>query len=246
MKARIIACEVFYRELSLALAESEHVLDARFIPFGLHDTPSELRARLQEEIDEAEGQGYDYLILGYGLCSRGTADLRAGSVPIVIPRAHDCITLFLGSRAAYNNEFLGHPGTYYYSPGWIERKSGEVRQGFVEEAKEAAKKDRFQEYCEKYGRENAEYLVEQESLWLQNYTRAAYIHMGLGPADRFREYVRGVAASHGWNYEEIAGDMTLIRRLVSGNWDDDFLVVPPGASIEESFDEDIVRSRQCG
>jgi len=243
MKARVIACEVFYRELSLAVAQSENVLDLRFMPFGLHSRPSELRQRLQEEIARSDEREYDYVILGYGLCSRGTADLRAGAVPLVMPRAHDCITLLLGSRARYNKEFETHPGTYYYSSGWIERAVGYVRQGFIEEAREVKTRLRFEEYKAKYGEDNARYLIEQESLWMANYSRAVYIDTGLGAVEHYRRFVKGVASSRGWNYEEIAGDISLIRRLVAGNWNEDFLIVPAGAVVKESFDPDILCAR---
>lgn len=241
MKAKVIACEVLYRELSLAVAHSPHLLDVLFMPFGLHSTPSELRSRLQEEVDRAGNDGYDCLILGYGLCSRGTAEITAGRLPIIVPRAHDCITLLLGSRCRYDKEFSQNPGTYYYSPGWIERADGEVRQGFIEEAKEIARQTRYEEYREKYGEENANYLIEQESLWLANYSRAAYIHNGVGEAEQYRRFARSVADSRGWSYEEIEGDLSLIHRLVAGRWDDDFLTVPPGARIGESFDSDVLR-----
>jgi hypothetical protein len=31
------------------------------------------------------------VVLAYGLCGGATAGLRAGSIPLVVPRAHDCI-----------------------------------------------------------------------------------------------------------------------------------------------------------
>ena len=42
-------------------------------------------------------------------------------MPLVIPRAHDCIALFMGSRQRYREYFDAHPGTYYRTSGWIER-----------------------------------------------------------------------------------------------------------------------------
>jgi hypothetical protein len=39
---------------------------------------------------------------------------------MIIPKAHDCITLFLGSKERYRTYFDAHPGTYWYTPGWVE------------------------------------------------------------------------------------------------------------------------------
>ena len=99
------------------------------------------------------------------------------------------------------SEFAGSPGTYYYSPGWIERKEGEVEQGFVSDKQEQLYQERFKEYVEKYGEDNAQYLIEQENLWSANYTRAAFINMKIGPEEQYREFVRRVASSRGWEYD---------------------------------------------
>ncbi|MGC8863936.1 MAG: DUF1638 domain-containing protein [Armatimonadota bacterium] len=257
MRIKLIACEVFARELMAAAAASPHVVDLKLMPFGLHDTPEELRSALQDEIDSTVGAvsgsqdvanpenaelRFDFIALGYGLCSRGTSGLRARSIPIVIPRAHDCITLLLGSRSRYSEEFSRHPGTYYYSPGWIERKAGDVKQGFVDDAYARRNEERYREYVEKYGEDNARFLMEQESLWVANYTRAALIDTGLGDIDSYRRFTQNIATEHGWEYAEIRGDTSLLQRLASAEWDPaDFLIVSPGRTVAESFDETVLK-----
>ena len=243
MKIKLISCEAFYRELCMAVAKSPHVFDIEFLPFGLHDTPDQLRVEIQKEIDASENGKYDYIVLGYGLCSRGTADIKARSVPIVVPRMHDCITAFLGSRKRYDEEFGSHPGTYYYTAGWIERKDGEAEQGMVEERYTKLYEAKLKEYVEKYGEENAEFLMEQEKQWLANYNRAAFINLGIGDVKTYRAFTQGLATERGWDYAEIEGDNTLIDSLANGNWDADiFLKVEPGQTIAESFDELIIRA----
>lgn len=162
MKINAIACQALTREIRLASAYSPHTIDIELLDFGLHCTPDKLRQTIQERIDAGEGRGYDAIILGYGLCSRGTAEIEARSIPIVIPRMHDCITAILGSRRRYNEEFTAHPGTYYYSAGWIERSEGDMRQGFIDDAKAVAEEERYRQYVEKYGEDNAKFLIEQE------------------------------------------------------------------------------------
>ncbi len=246
MRLRLIACEVFTRELSAAVAHSMHIIDPIFLPFGLHSYPNELRVRLQSEIDAAEGLRYDYILLGYGLCSRGTAEISARSIPLVIPRAHDCITLFLGSRDRYDEEFASHPGTYYYSAGWIERSEGDVEQGTISDKHEEALREHYREYVEKYGEDNAKFLIEQESLWLANYSRAALIRTGVGNLETYQEFTKNIAKSRGWDYEEIEGNLNLLEKMVRGDWaEGDFLIVPPGASTAESFDQKIITAKTC-
>ncbi len=229
MRLCAISCEVFARECARAAANSPHIVDLSFQPFGLHDTPDELRRQVQSEIDKRSTGQFDCILLTYGLCSRGTAELVARDTPLVIPRAHDCITLLLGSRARYENEFQQHPGTYYYSTGWIERKEGDIQQGTFVALKEVELARRLQEYTEKYGEDNARYLIEQEGLWLSSYDRAAFINTGLGDVERYRQFTRRTAEEHGWSYQEIEGDCRLIDRLLGGDWNtSEFLIVKPG------------------
>ena len=241
MKIKIISCEALAREFYLAAASSPHVIDTELLAFGLHNTPDDLRAAIQAAIDLSEGKGYHAIILGYGLCSRGTAGIRARSIPIVIPRMHDCITAFLGSRARYSAEFAAQPGTYYYSPGWIERKEGDVDQGFID-IHEKMYSERYAEYVRKYGEDNAKFLIEQEQQWYANYTRAAFIDMGMGAVDQYRRFTSELARERGWEYVELCGNMSLVERLANGDWDsEDFLVIQPGHSIAESFDDLILK-----
>lgn len=242
MKPYAVACEAVARECYRAAAVSPHAITLSIKEFGLHNEPDDLRAAIQREIDGASSAGkYDYILLAYGLCSRGTADLIARDVPLVIPRAHDCITLFLGSQERYQREFAEHPGTYYYSPGWVERKEGEVHQGDISITKNLQADDRFREYVEKYGEDNARFLIEQESQWLSHYNRAAFIDMGLGDVEFYRRFTHQVAQEHGWSYEELQGDARLVDLLFAGDWDpSEFLIVQPGQRTAESVNSGII------
>ena len=237
MKFYVIACDVVYRECLKAAAYSPHTATLSFHPLGMHDKPDELRAVLQEDIDSASGSQYDYILLAYGLCSRVTAGLKSNDTPIVIPRAHDCITLLLGSQEAYRTEFESHPGTYYYSCGWIERRGeGSTRQG-IDRLAEA----KYQEYVEKYGEDNAKYLFDMESQWLTHYNRTALIDMGMGDLEQYRAYTKSIASDNDWAYDEIPGDTRLIDNLLFGDWNSgEYLIVSPGQKTVESVNAGII------
>jgi len=42
------------------------------------------------------------------------------------------------------------------------------------------------------------------------------------------------------DFEEIIGSPNLFRRLLAGDWQEDFLIVPPGCQIIATYDEAIV------
>ena len=124
MKLKCLGCDALSRPIYLCAAQSPHIVDVTLQQLGLHTDPGDLRERLQGVIDESQGKGYDAIALAYGLCGKSTAGLIARDVPIVMPRAHDCITLFLGGRERYKTEHDGCPGTYWYALDYIERRDG--------------------------------------------------------------------------------------------------------------------------
>ena len=86
MRLLCLTCEVLARPIYLCAARSPHVVDVELYRKGLHNTPTELRARLQARIDAVcYEEKYNAIVLGYGLCGQATAGLVACGVPLVIP-----------------------------------------------------------------------------------------------------------------------------------------------------------------
>lgn len=247
MRIRLIACEILSRECCAAAARSANIVDLQFLPKGLHDIGREaMQPRLAEAVAAAEQSPYDAIALGYGLCSHGIVGLIARAVPLVVARAHDCITLLLGSKERYQQYFESHPGVYYKSSGWIERGQGLAQLGPNSWADRLGAHLSFAELVARYGEDNARYLAQQLGNLTRNYTGLAFIEMGIEPDGRFEAQVKREAAERGWQFEKLRGDMALIQGLVDGPWDEErFLVVRPGERIVPSFDERIVRAERA-
>ncbi|HEY4761232.1 MAG TPA: DUF1638 domain-containing protein [Thermoguttaceae bacterium] len=243
MRLKLIACEILYREFCTAIARSPNQIDVEFLPKGLHDMgQAKMFARLKEAIDAVDESQYEAIVLGYALCNNGILGLMAKKIPLVVARAHDCITLFLGSKERYMDYFRKNPGTYFKSSGWIERGEGLAQAGQDSIQRQAGMIQSYEELAAKYGEDNARFLSEHLSNMTPNYSKITYIEMGIEPDDRFEQHARCDAAALGWKYEKIPGDMSLIQDLLDGCWDEDrFLVVPPGCRIAPSYDERIIR-----
>ncbi len=246
LKLKVIACDVLNREISLVAARSPHYVDVRYLPQGLHNTPDKLRACVMDVIRETEADGfpynhtgrdarYDAIILMYGLCSNGLSGVEALGTPLVLPRAHDCITLLLGSKERYRTLFDENPGTYWYSPGWIER-------GWQPSEEKCA--TLLETYTQHYGEENAEYLMEMEQNWIKEYKQALYVAWpDFDGLDWGRAETRDAAAYLHWAYQEVEGDKGLMERLLGGVFrDGEVMVVRPGERIVPSYGADVVKT----
>jgi hypothetical protein len=243
MTLKLIACEVLARQAYYVAALAPHVVDIEFIDKGLHDEPEELRTYLQERVDAVPEGRYDAILLGYGLCSNSTAGLVARGTQLVLPRAHDCITLFLGSAERYGEEFRQTPGTYWYVADYIERGGHSTGKTVAlgSSADEGEMQVIYEQYVAKYGRDNADYLMEVMGAWQKHYSRAAYIQNTDMPTPDYRDHIRQIAERRNWRFEELEGRLLLIRDLIHGPWPSDrYLVVPPMQGIVATNDACIV------
>jgi len=229
-RVHVVACGVLAIDIKKVAERLGIEITTDFLEGGLHDRPGELRRRLQASIDRASSAGmYDKIVVGYGVCGRGTVGIHARNIPLTIPKAHDCIALFLGSDAAYRREFSRFPGTYYISAGWFEEKVQPVSSSKSEDGHD--KKERntdLERLVQKYGEDNARAIVDFMSSWQRNYQRAAFIDTGADGGAKYAEYARAMAEEFGWKYEEIPGDLSLLEKMLTTDQTTrEVLVVPP-------------------
>ena len=256
MLLKLIACKIITREASHLIARSDNTIDATFLRKGFHNEPDNLKRAIQDEIDRVESgqdihtndtgvsnEDFAAILIGYGLCSNGISGLHSSKYPLVIPKAHDCITFFLGSRHRYKHYFNAHSGTYWYSQSWTENTSLKNKDCLDNLRKQYEEKG--------YDEDAIDYLLECESSWIKNYNNAAFIrvpevlpHSG---DTACRDAVRNTAEQFGWNYEELEGDISLLRDFIDGNWrEEDFVIIHPGEAVAPSFDENIIKTVPIG
>jgi len=132
MKRHIIACSVFKRELQRLGVDDSRVV---FLEMTLHDHPANLARKLQQTIDQIENafEEITAIVLLYGYCGGALIGLRPGRTRLIIPRAHDCIAILMGSNRKYEKLHLSDPHVYYFTPGWIDggRVPGNERSEYL-------------------------------------------------------------------------------------------------------------------
>lgn len=239
MLLKLLSCNVFMREACLAIAHSPHTIDPEFFELGEHAHPDRLRQLLQTRIDAAgqEAKQYDAILLLYGLCGNAGVGLLAGKIRLVIPRAHDCCTILLGSKERFREHFEDNPSTAFSSVGYLERGEYFLRTDLGDGRIHYG--DQYAALVEQYGEDNAKYIWESmHPAGLESSDhRIAFIDIPetacLGGEERFRNK----AASEGKPYRRLEGDMRLIRRLTEGHWNpDEFLIVEPGQRTAGVYD----------
>ena len=237
MRIHMIACRVLSRELSFLASQSANQIDVTWLGRGLHNTPEQLRAQIIDAIDgvyrqlQSRALEYrpDYIVLGYGLCSNAVVGVRCTDIPIVVPRTDDCIALFMGSQKRYLEEFSKAGGTYWLNSGWIEQSARLINGDDL-------KRRRWMEYAERFGEDNADYLMEIESSWERNYTTLGYIHSSVYDLPANRQSAAQEAQTKGWKLYEIQDDLRMLRMMVEGTWNDrEFLILRPGERIAPDY-----------
>jgi hypothetical protein len=240
---KLITCAVLYREIYYCASLSRNFIDVTIIDQGLHDIgEAKMSSRLQHEINSLDTKRYNAILLGYGLCNNGIRGLQA-DIPLVIPRAHDCITLLLGSKERYKEHFESNPGTFYSSVGWVEQAKNNLLN--PESTTSLMGMKTYDEYVQEYGEENAKYIVETLGNGLNHYNKYVYIDTGVGNQNKQKEIVKERSLQNNWKYEEVEGSTHLLLKMMNGEWDKDkFLVIEPGITLEPSHDALIIRKKK--
>jgi hypothetical protein len=231
----VIACAVMEAEIAHFIRELPQIVHVEWVEQGLHNEPNKLREKLQATVARVEdATNAEVIVLGYGLCSRGTEGVLTRRCRLVIARAHDCITHLLGSKERYAEYVKKNPGTYWYSPGWNKHAPMPGRERHEK---------LLREYVEKYGEDNAQYLMDSEQHWFKTYDRATYVDLGVGGAEANLQYTRQCAEWLGWKCDHQRGDPALLRALLAGPWDNDrFVVLAPGQTFRMTGDARVIEA----
>lgn len=249
MLLKLISCNVFLREASLCISRSPHVVCPDFLELGEHIHSGRLRQSIQDKIDEAErdAKEYDAILLLYGLCGNAVVGLEARETKLVMPRAHDCATILLGSRERFQEHFADKPCMPFSSIGYLER--GDYFLRLDDRAGTIGYGDQYADLVQKYGDENARFIWEtlHPPDLDSRHNEIVFIDIPetahLGGEKRFREK----SEQEGKACRRLEGSLSLIDGLLSGDWNpEDYLVVEPGEETVGVYDwTEIIRAREA-
>ena len=240
MKFVVIACRVFSPELEILRRQSRDELVFEYLPLRAHDEPDTLRAEIQALILRYAGtDDADAIILAYGLCGNATAGLRAGELPLYIPRAHDCSQILLGGHAAHKLYFGDMPSRGWTSRGYLQEEGDPFRTGDSSHSWE------MDELVRQYGEENAAYIWEtMHSSDSSDDPVLYFLDIPETTDSGILERARERAAERRKELRIIPATLELLARLLGGRGGEEILRVEPGETIQPTWDDNVVENRQ--
>ena len=209
MRAIIISCRTVENELRLALERTNTQYPVLYMEAGLHLRPDDLRKTLQSMLDRIEN--VDAVLMSYGFCGKGLMGIHSDRFKIVVPRVHDCISLLIGSAAERNRHGAD---VYFLTSGWVDQELSLVGE--------------FEKALSRYGEERGMRVFRRA---MQHYTKLTTIDTGAYDVSTIAPRVRTVAEKMNWQCDQVPGSIRFFEKLVTGDWDQEFIVLAPGQEI---------------
>lgn len=209
MNAVILACSSLIRHVNAAQKKMRTCYPIIALDRKYHADPSQMREQIIAAAEKADPEA-DTILVAMGFCG-GSWNAVPLEKRVVIPRVDDCITLLLHTDESCHPN-LKQPGHFYLRDSDSGAYSLEAMQ---------------QNLCDRHGREQG--LATFHS-WFAGYTDVDIIDTG--EYDCYSESYMAEAQKNAdlvhCRLNHVAGSNMLLEKLVSGNWDQQFLVAEPG------------------
>lgn len=207
MKRLLIACETIRNEVELALKNRAVEIEILWMANTLHDSPDRLRDALQAEINKSE-EAYDEILFAYGNCGNGLLGLKSEKAILVIPKYGDCIDILLSET---DNLERIRTTTYFLTQGWL---NGEKTLDIE-----------YEYNLKKYGERRAKMIM---NIMFKHYKNLMLIDTGAFNVEEALPRVKDIGELIGLDVVISQGSISPLEKLISGQWDEKFCVIPPG------------------
>jgi hypothetical protein len=211
MSAIIVACNTIADELNLAIKTTRVTHPVLWVDSKLHTKPEKLKEEIQKAISRISN--VETIILAFGFCGNALIGIKSDHARLIFPRTEDCISLLLGSeekRRALAKETC----SYFLTRGWLESENNLA--------------DEYAYCVKKFGPQRALRVMRDI---LKNYKHLTLIDTGAYDVTRLRSRTEELATTLGLCHKVVEGSQRLFHKLLTGPWDEEFVILEPGEEI---------------
>ena len=210
----VLACDALAEHIAAAQASQKTAFPVVLLDRGLHLEPSNMQNAALAAIDSLP-KDVETVLVCMGFCG-GAWDHVTAPRRLIIPRVDDCVSMLLHTDDAYqpNRKAPWHMYMYENDPATfsLEKMMRDVDNG------------------SEYAGFSQEQLFH---LFFDGYRNVDIVDTGLNDCyaesyvEKAQEFADGLSAE----LDFVQGGVYLLEKLVSGRWDEQFLVAEPGDLI---------------
>ena len=211
----IVCCDSLLSHLEAAQVKMGTKYPIYTLDRALHSQPKNMRQSLLDVLN-ALPESITTVLIAMGYCG-GSLDNICARQRLVIPNLDDCITMLLTKTDAQEGN-LKQRGHMYFRDSEcggvnVQRMLDNLRQ--------------------EYGMERGTGIF---GMWFADYTHADIIDTGVFDCyeERYVESIQKQADLIRCQLDYVEGSNRILEKLVSGQWDDQFLIVPSGTVLTKS------------
>ena len=211
----IVCCDSLLSHLEVAQVKMGTKCPIYTLDRAFHSQPKNMRQRLIDVLT-ALPESITTVLIAMGYCG-GSLDNICARQRLVIPNLDDCITMLLTKTDAQEGN-LKQRGHMYFRDSEcggvnVQRMLDNLRQ--------------------EYGMERGTGIF---GMWFADYTHADIIDTGVFDCyeESYVESIQKQADLIRCQLDYVEGSNRILEKLVSGQWDEQFLIVPPGTVLTKS------------
>ena len=213
-KAIILTCRFLDLHLRSAQEKMGTNIPVIELDTSLHREPEKMRERILEEIRGIPPE-YDTILVSMGFCGGSWKNVVTDR-RVVIPRIDDCITILLTT-----------------DDEWKPNRKNTGCMYMTDNTNEDMTIHSMYESCiQQYGEKRGKFYFD---VMFSGYHRVGIIDTGVydSYAPDFLKEAQLSADLIDGTVEHVPGSNRILEKLVSGQWDDQFLILEPGMAMEE-------------
>lgn len=210
----ILACQFLRFHLDSAQEKMGTDIPVIELDTTLHKEPAKMRERILEEISKLPKE-YDTILVAMGFCGGSWREVVTDR-RVVIPRIDDCISILL----TIDDE---------WEPN---RKAMGCMYMTDNDNEEMTLPSLMDSYVAKYGEKKGQLLFD---MMFAGYKKVSVIDTGVYDSydPDYLAYAQRAADLIDGELDHTPGSNMILQKLVSGQWDQQFMILEPGETMEE-------------